>query len=372
MSTLIRTVGILSEIERGGLTDELPLATDIILGLENRRALYVATFLHDVAKGREEDHSIAGARIARELGPRLGLTPAETETAAWLVENHLVMSQFAQSRDLNDPKTIRDFAEIVQSLERLKLLVILTVADIRAVGPGVWNGWKGQLLRALYYETEPLVSGGHTAVERSTQILEAKELLRQALAARGWDANGIGRFVNRQPSAYWLRTELERQVEHAHLMQREPTPEAPLIFDVRTDAFRSLTEITVYTRDHASLLAMLAGACAAAGANIASAQISTTNDGMALDTLSLQKVFDDADEVLQASKIARIATELLQGARSLDSVKIERRKIAGWRPSTSVRRSSSTTPCRTPIRSSRSTRATAPACCSTSPPPSPN
>jgi [protein-PII] uridylyltransferase len=214
----------------------------------------------------------------------------------------------------------------VQSPERLKLLILLTVADIRAVGPGIWNGWKGQLLRSLYYETEPLVAGGHTAVERSTQILEAKELLRQALAARGWDAGGIGRFVDRQPSAYWLRTELERQVEHAHLMQREPTPEVPLIFDVRTDAFRYLTEITVYTRDHASLLAMLAGACAAAGANIASAQISTTNDGMALDTLSLQKVFDDADEVQQANKIARIATELLQGARSLDSVKIERRK----------------------------------------------
>ena len=117
--------------------------------------LLVAGLFHDIAKGREEDHSIAGERIAREICPRLGLSAAETETVAWLIRHHLLMSETAQMRDLNDFKTILDFTAIVQSPERLKLLIILTVADIRAVGPGVWNGWKGQLLRTLYAEAEP-------------------------------------------------------------------------------------------------------------------------------------------------------------------------------------------------------------------------
>ncbi|HXW26351.1 MAG TPA: [protein-PII] uridylyltransferase, partial [Xanthobacteraceae bacterium] len=151
---LLRCIGMLAEIERGG-SDEFKLASEMIRTIQpqHRAVLYVALFLHDIAKGRVEDHSVAGAKIARRFCPRLGFSPAETETTAWLVENHLVMSTIAQSRDLSDRKTIENFAAVVQSLERLKLLIILTTADIRAVGPGVWNGWKAQLLRSLYYET---------------------------------------------------------------------------------------------------------------------------------------------------------------------------------------------------------------------------
>ena len=157
-------------------------STEIIRTIDNRLALYVAVLLHDIAKGREQDHSIAGARIALELGPRFGLTPSETETAVWLVENHLQMSQFAQSRDLNDPKTIRDFAALVQSRERLKLLMLLTVVDLRAVGPGVWTGWKGQLLRTLYFETEPVLGGGHTGLSRTERVATVQDEIRKRLA----------------------------------------------------------------------------------------------------------------------------------------------------------------------------------------------
>ncbi len=92
------------------------------------------------------------------------------------------MSTFAQSRDLNDPKTIRDFADLVQSRERLKLLLLLTVVDLRAVGPGVWTGWKGQLLRTLYFETEPLLGGGHTTLTRTERVSRAQDALRERLA----------------------------------------------------------------------------------------------------------------------------------------------------------------------------------------------
>jgi [protein-PII] uridylyltransferase len=140
---LIRCIGALNEIERGENRD-VALASELMRTIQpqHRAALYVALFLHDIAKGRVEDHSIAGVRIARRLCPRLGMSAAETELVAWLVEVHLVMSTVAQSRDLSDRRTIENFAAVVQSLERMKLLLILTTADIRAVGPGVWNGWK--------------------------------------------------------------------------------------------------------------------------------------------------------------------------------------------------------------------------------------
>ncbi len=111
--------------------------------------LYVAVLLHDIAKGRGGDHSVIGAEIALKLCPRLGLDPAETETVSWLVRYHLLLSSTAFKRDLADPKTIEDFVHQVQSPERLRLLLILTVVDIRAVGPGVWNEWKRMLLTDL-------------------------------------------------------------------------------------------------------------------------------------------------------------------------------------------------------------------------------
>ncbi len=151
---LLRCIGNPLEIERK-TNPENGLANELMGTIKQRNLLYVTLLLHDIAKGRPEDHSIAGARIARKLCPRLGLSPAETETVAWLVEQHLVMSTVAQSRDLSDRKTIENFAAVVQNLDRMKLLTILTTADIRAVGPGVWNGWKAQLLKTLYYETEP-------------------------------------------------------------------------------------------------------------------------------------------------------------------------------------------------------------------------
>ena len=126
---LLRCIGILAEIEAGG-SEEFALANELMKTIQpaHRDLLYVALFLHDIAKGRVEDHSIAGARVARRFCPRLGLSAVETETVSWLVEQHLVMSTIAQSRDLSDRKTIENFAGIVQSLERMKLLLILTAS----------------------------------------------------------------------------------------------------------------------------------------------------------------------------------------------------------------------------------------------------
>ena len=326
---LIRTVGQITEIEQMRAKAELPVTTELIGRLANRTVLYVAAFLHDIGKGRAEDHSIVGARVARELCPRLGLAAAETETVAWLIEQHLTMSNIAQSRDIADPKTIRDFADIVQSPERLKMLLILTCADIRAVGPGVWNGWKGQLLRSLYYETEPIVAGGHTVTDRGRRVERATDALRAALP--GWSEEAKSAFIDRHYPDYWLRTDTAQQVEHAELLRRADESDQKIVTTAKTDAFRSITELTIYAPNHARLLSLFAGACAAAGASITSARITTTRDGFALDTFLLSREFDtDEDELRRAVRIRQTIDDVLSGKVRLAAL-LERRRGLGAR-----------------------------------------
>jgi [protein-PII] uridylyltransferase len=309
---LIRTVGMLTDIERGGAVGELPLSTELIKTIQNRLVLFVACFLHDIGKGRIEDHSIIGARIAEKLCPRLGLSAAETDTVVWLIEQHLTMSNIAQSRDISDPKTVRDFADIVQSPERLKLLLLLSVADIRAVGPGVWNGWKGQLLRNLYHETEPLLSGGHTQIPRGTIVAEAQAELRAALS--DWSPGDVDRFIERHYPDYWLRTEPKRRVYHARLLKKAEAEGKNFAAGQKTDAFTEITELTVFAPNHPRLLSMLAGACAANGANIVGAHVTTTRDGFALDTFLLARELGlDDDELRRAKRIEETIERLLRG-----------------------------------------------------------
>ena len=309
---LLRSIGILGEIERGELAEEHPLANEIIHSLKHRDALYVALLLHDIAKGRRESHSVAGERVARKLCPRLGLSGAETELVAWLVRNHLVMSDFAQKRDLNDYKTILDFAEIVQSPERLKLLLILTVADIRAVGPGVWTGWKGQLLRTLYYETEPVLMGGHVSVPREQRLADAQEIFRQEM--KDWSDDDVAAYLPKHYAPYWLSVDVARQATHARLIRKADDEKANVVTDVATDDFTEMTELTVYTPDHPKLLAVITGACSATGADILSAQIFTTTYGWALDTIHVHREFKDSrDELRRARRIAEVMQGALEG-----------------------------------------------------------
>jgi [protein-PII] uridylyltransferase len=321
---LIRAIGVLAEIDAGALEAEHPLANTIFSTISNRRALYVALFLHDIAKGRLEDHSIAGARIARKLGPRLGLTEAQTGTAAWLIEHHLDMSTVAQSRDLGDPKTIESFAATVQTLERLKLLLVLTVADIKAVGPGVWNGWKGQLLRTLYYETEIVLTGGHSAVERKARVEKKQDALRERLA--DWDSEEREAYVARHYPAYWIKVDAARQDKHARFLRQAESEGRTTATAVETDQFRGVTELTVLAPDHPRLLAIVTGACAAAGGNIVDAQIFTTTDGLVLDTISVSRAFDrDDDEVRRAERIAAAIERALKGEIKIADLVAQRR-----------------------------------------------
>jgi len=289
---LIRAVGNVAAIERGDLKQESPVSSDIIKRVQSRNVLFCAILLHDMAKGLPGDHSDVGAAIAQSLCPRLGLSPNDTAAVSWLVKNHLVMSDTAQRRDISDPKAVRDFVDMVQSPEMLRLLLILTVADIRAVGPGVWNGWKGQLLRELYYAAENMMMGGDQVPSRSSRVAAAKAALEERLS--DFTAAERERVLNRHYDNYWLAFDTDELERHARLITKADAENQLLVLDMTTNAFRAITEIILYTPDNAGLFSQFAGAIAMAGGSIVDAKAFTTCDGFAVDVFSVQDAEGEA------------------------------------------------------------------------------
>ena len=298
----IRAIGLLARIERGELKEDHPLASHIVRSIVSRRVLYVAVLLHDIAKGRGGDHSVLGAEVAMKLCPRLGLSKAETETVAWLVRWHLLMSATAFKRDLADYKTIMDFAAAVQSPERLRLLLALTVVDIRAVGPGVWNSWKRQLLSELFELAEELLRLGHKQKGRSERIAAKQAALAATL---GWDGSRFAKLVARLPEAYWIAEPDDVLESNARLVAG--ADDEQLAIDAKVYPERGATLVTLYAADHPGLFYRAAGAIHLAGANIIDARIHTTRDGIALDNFLVQDPFGrpfDRPEQLARLKMA--------------------------------------------------------------------
>ena len=305
---LLFAIGNCARIERGELRKDHPLASELIKRVKSREVLYVTMLLHDMAKGLPGDHSTIGAAMADTICPRLGLSAPETATVGWLVRHHLLMSDAAQKRDVSDPKTAQDFARVVQTPERLRLLLIVTVADIRAVGPGVWNGWKGQLLRELYFETETLISGGDSTPARSARISDAKAALEKRIADLPQAARAHA--LSRHYDTYWLAFDAEAHEFHARLMAEADGKGEKLALGSRPDAMPGVTGIVVYTGDHPGLFSRLSGAISVSGGSIAGAKIFTTSDGYALDVFWVRDT--EGGTFGDTGRIARLKATILK------------------------------------------------------------
>ena len=314
----IEAVRVLNSLERGDLIEVAPVATNLIEHMQSRRSLYLAMLLHDVAKGRGGDHSEIGAEIAQEVGAMLGLSAEETETASWLVLHHLLLSQTAFKRDIDDPKTILDIADTIQSPERLRLLLVLTVADMRAVSPKVWNGWKATLLRELYQRVAEVLAGGLSTAERDVRVKRAKQAAAAQLA--DWTESEIAWFNELGYGGYWLAFDPETHARHARLIRDAERRGSSLTVQTQPLPARAVTEVTVYAADHAGLFSRIAGALAVAGASIVDARIHTLTNGMALDTFWVQ---DAAGGLFDAPhRLARLSVlieQALQGRIKLDA-----------------------------------------------------
>jgi [protein-PII] uridylyltransferase len=273
----IQTISILAQIERGELIEELPLSSSILEAGVNRKVLYVALLLHDIGKGRPEDHAILGAQIARRVCPRLGLTAEESETVEWLVRYHLFMSDMAQKRDIADPRTVRDFAKVVKTRKRLDLLTVLTVCDIRGVGPNTWNNWKAMLLRRLHADTAQALEAGLESVNREKRTDEAKRAVREAL--QDWDAKDLRTETARHYDPYWQGLSTSAHRIFARLLKDIPDDEIRI--DIEPDHDHDATRACFALADHPGIFSRLAGALALSGANVVDARTYTSKDGYA-------------------------------------------------------------------------------------------
>jgi [protein-PII] uridylyltransferase len=283
----LRAIGVIADIARGAFQEDHPLATAIMPLIEDREALYLAMLLHDVGKGGVGGQEKAGARAARQACERLGLEPDRIDLIAWLVEHHLVMSDTAQKRDISDPATVAAFVALVQTPERMRMLLVLTIADIRAVGPGVWNGWKGQLLRELFGAAEAVFRGGRSS--------DAAGLGRRRQEALAYDARTA--LVSADPAARGWATAMEdayfaafsRAEQSAHLeLARRAAVLGGGAAKAQVRPKRMATEVVVAARDRRGLFADLAFVIAALGGNLVGARIFTSKDGEALDVFYVQ------------------------------------------------------------------------------------
>ena len=295
----IQCISNLAQIERGELVENLPLSSSILEEGVNRRVLYVALLLHDIGKGRDEDHSIVGARIARKVAPRLGLKPKEVDTVEWLVRYHLLMSDMAQKRDIADPRTVRDFAKAVQTKERLDLLCVLTVCDIRGVGPNTWNNWKASLLRALYRQTRRAMEGGLEDLNREQRGSDAKRNLRDALD--DWPARDLKHETARHYPPYWQGLHVTAHVVFARLLR--DLSEDEIAIDLSIDEDRDATRACFALADHPGIFSRLAGALALVGANVVDARTYTSKDGFATAAFWIQ---DSDGHPYEAARLPRL------------------------------------------------------------------
>jgi [protein-PII] uridylyltransferase len=308
----IEAVKVLNAMERGELMQIAPVASELIEQIESRRALYMAMILHDICKGRGGDHSELGAELALEVCPGLGMTAEETETVSWLVLHHLLLSATAFKRDIDDPKTILDLAETIQSPERLRLLLILTVADMRAVSSKVWNGWKATLLRELYARVAEVLAGGLATTERDVRVERAKQAACELLLS--WSDQDKAWFTELGYAGYWLSFDPETHARHARLLRDAEQRKAPLTVDTQPLPARAVTEVTIYAADHPGLFSQISGALAVAGASIVDARIHTMTNGMALDTFWIQDASGGTfDQPHRLAKLSALTEQALSG-----------------------------------------------------------
>ncbi len=298
----IQCILTLSQIERGEYREELPVASKILESGVNRTVLYVALLLHDIGKGSGRDHSEAGAEIAAQLLPRLGLDEHDAETVVWLVANHLLMSDTCQKRDISDPKTVRDFALKVGNRTRLKLLTVLTVCDIRGVGPGIWTNWKAQLLRDLYRMThqslsEGLVDVGPVAAE------SAKAAFRTAMDQ--WTEQKVEAEFGRHSGTYWQGLSTDAHVVFAGLL--EGIRDDEIRKDVMLDESRDATRICFAMVDHPGMFVRIAGTLALSSANVVEAKSFTSTDGYGTAVFWVQ---DQRGRPYEKSRVRRLMANM--------------------------------------------------------------
>ncbi|MDI2090004.1 [protein-PII] uridylyltransferase [Commensalibacter oyaizuii] len=317
----IEAAKLLALLEAGYYQDDLQFAHKLLQGVQSKRALYMATLLHDMGKGRGADHSELGSQMSLDICARLNMTAEEADTVSWLILHHLLLSHTAFQRDIDDPKTILDLVDTIQSPERLRLLFLLTVSDMRAVNKKVWNAWKATLLTELYNRVAEVLEGSLATPEQDSRVYRIKQNITKLLNTQKLAQSSINEFMNLGYASYWLSFDENTHLRHAHLITEATKNNALLTIQTHPLPDRGVTEVTVYAADHSGLFSKISGALAIAGASIVDARIHTLTNGMVLDTFWIQDASEDVFD--EPHRLERIS-ELIQSALD-NTIDIEQR-----------------------------------------------
>lgn len=301
----LRLVDNYHDLEHGRLIEDNPVISEIAKDFtkEQRLTLYLTCLLHDTGKG-QGDQCIEGAQLGRRACRRLGVSQNVTDTVAWLIRRHLDMSETAQRRDISDPDTIEEFGKLVGSIERLNLLFALTVVDIRSVGPGIWNDWKGVLLRNLYRATADYLDGKEDLAP-AARAYAAKEQLQEKLSEKM--AKRIAPIIEELPQSYWLNFDMADLLRHTRFFDQVMEDGVESAVQTRLTRKRDITELWVLTRDRSGLFADLTKAISSTGATIIGAHLNTSETGRVMNVFYLQNA-----EGLAFGRQSNHALELLR------------------------------------------------------------
>jgi len=306
----IFTISNLYSLKNGEFKNFAPLASKVILEISSKKCLFVAMLLHDIAKGRKGDHSENGALIASVVCPRLGLTKEETKTVEWLILYHLLMSKTAFRYELGDARVIKSFVDKVKSVERLKLLLVLTVADIKGVGPEIWNDWKGSLITELYSKSFDMLQKDNV----NELIKTPKKSFENFLVENGLTNSDAKQYCSYYYDNYWEIFNLSRIINHYEIFRNMYKDSKKFKVHLFDESKLKATELLVIAPDHHGLFSLISGLVSASGYDVVNAKIITRSDGYALDTFFIQnKNRQPIIEEHSKKKLLKVISQGLEG-----------------------------------------------------------
>lgn len=306
----IFTISNLYSLKNGEFKNFAPLASKVILEISSKKCLFVAMLLHDIAKGRKGDHSENGALIASVVCPRLGLSKEETKTVEWLILYHLLMSKTAFRYELGDARVIKSFVDKVKSVERLKLLLVLTVADIKGVGPEIWNDWKGSLITELYSKSFDMLQKDNV----NELIKTPKKSFENFLVENGLTNSDAKQYCSYYYDNYWEIFNLSRIINHYEIFRNMYKDSKKFKVHLFDESKLKATELLVIAPDHHGLFSLISGLVSASGYDVVNAKIITRSDGYALDTFFIQnKNRQPIIEEHSKKKLLKVISQGLEG-----------------------------------------------------------
>ena len=311
----LRVVRNIRRFARSEFAHEYPFCAQIMSELPDNWRLTLAGLYHDIGKGLGGQHSDIGAEKVTQFCQTFGLTQATTDFVAFLVREHLTMSQTAQKKDISDPDVVRSFLEVVKTKERLDALYLLTVADIRATSPKVWTPWKAQLLEALYRSTLAMMTGEDSAMSTEHTLIERKTKALNLLGTQVSDADREA-FWQELNVVYFMRHTPEEIAWHTQtLAQHIHTPD-PIIEIKRSERMGGIL-ILLYLPDRKDLFLRAVAALGKSGLSVIDARVHTTHHGWALDTFLVTDRYERDDPEMLDAKIRKDLLTLLTSDKPL-------------------------------------------------------